>query len=218
MNNEFHTKNLRITPLSPEQLEAFSQTTHPFFEKQRLKQALDCCKNDPENSLWYTIWQITEINDDEAVIGQLQFTRLPTAGRVEVNCALAPVKDSEKLAAEALKSMAKWAFSNKKELKYVSTWLLDDDSPASKILENAGFTQTFESDGMVHYELARPRLPLLAIVMCGFVLISFIPGFLLNDYPLWVTVGIFAGILPGHLIENAVTRFRERKGATLPQK
>ena len=213
MNDQILTKNLRITAIDPAKLKIRTEEGHPFLEQQRLLQILSSCEKDPENALWHTIWQIEEQKSCGTVIGQIQFTKLPTDGRVEVNCALAPVKDSEKLAAEALKGMAKWAFASKKELKYVSTWLLDDDSPASQILENAGFTQTFESDGMVHYELARPHLSLLALVMCLTVLLCLVPGYIFSDYPLWVTVGIFAGILPGYLLENAVMRIRSRKGA-----
>ena len=212
MNNKILTKNLIITAVDPAALEKAVQEPHPFFEQQRLEQILEFFENDPKNILWYTPWQISKKESDE-VLGQLQFSTLPTGGSVEINCAIAPIKDSEKLAAEALKGMAKWAFSNDKELNSVSTWLTDDASPAAQILENAGFIETFESDGMVHFELERPRISLLAVTMCLVILLSLIPGYIFNDYPLWVTIGIFAGIFPGQFFESTYLRIKRQKAA-----
>lgn len=212
MNDKILTKNLIITPIALCDLEKETSAFHPFFEQKRLEQIVEFCKNDPENMLWHTLWQISKKGSEEPV-GQLQFTKLPAGGRVEINCAFAPVKDSEKLAVEALKGMAKWAFSQNKELTYVSTWLMDDDSPAAQILENVGFIETFESDGMVHFELERPRVSLLALTMCASILLSLLPGYLFNDFPLWITIGIFAGIFPGQLLENVVLRAKRKKAS-----
>jgi hypothetical protein len=90
---------------------------------------------------------------------------------------------------------------------------MDDDSPAAQILENVGFIETFESDGMVHFELERPRVSLLALTMCASILLSLLPGYLFNDFPLWITIGIFVGIFPGQLLENVVLRAKRKKAS-----
>lgn len=213
MNEKIFTKNLILTPLGLKELQDACKNPLPYFEQQRMEQMIESIKKDPQNALWNTLWQISKKSSNES-IGQLQFTKLPSDGRVEVNCALVPLKESDKLAAEALKGIAKWAFSQNKELNFVSTWLLDDDSPAAQILENAGFIETFESDGMVHFELERPHLSILAITMYLFILLSLIPGYFFGNFALWVTVGIFAGIFPGQFLENKVTQIRRKKAST----
>ncbi len=210
MTCEITTKRLILRAADPEMLRTLAEG-HPIeTEKARLLAQYAKCIAEPEKAPWHTVWQIFRKKDGKEE-GFAQFHSLPEKGRVEVNCALNSCADSEKIAAEALKSMAKWAFANQKDLYFVSTWLADDDSPASQVLENAGFGQTFEADGMVHYEMSRPRISLLALTMCLFTALSFIPGYLFDSYPLFVTLGIVAGIFPGHLLETKVEQFRIKR-------
>ena len=210
MTNELFSKNLILRPADPAILLDLAEAEHDPTEKARLNAIYNNCLAHPENANWYTIWKIFKRKTGEEV-GMLQFCGLPQNGRVEVNCALSPVKDSEKIAAESLKRIAKWAFSQSKDLIFVSTWLDDDDSPAAQILENAGFGQTFEADGMVHYEMERPRISLLVVSMCFFTLLSFILGAIFGSYPLFVTIAIIFGIFPGHFLESKIEKLRAKK-------
>ncbi len=207
MTDELFTRNLILRPTSAEQLKELMAEQQDPQEIAHLERIYRICTTNPQDAHWHTLWRIFNKKSREEV-GMVQFCGLPQNGRVEVNCALSPVKDSDKLAVQALKRMAKWAFSKQRDLYFVSTWLADDDSPAAQILENAGFGQTFEADGMVHYEMARPRVSLLMLTMLLFTVLSFIPGYLFDSYPLFVTIGIVAGIFPGHYLENKVEQFR----------
>lgn len=210
MTDELYTRTLILRPASPEELKEMMTEQQDPREIAHLERIYQICAAHPQDAHWHTLWKIFKKKSGEEV-GMVQFCGLPKNGRVEVNCALSPVKDSDKLAVQALKRMAKWAFSRQKDLYFVSTWLADDDSPAAQILENAGFGQTFEADGMVHYEMARPRVSLLMLTMLLFTVLSFIPGYFLDSYPLFVTIGIVAGIFPGHILETKVERFRAKR-------
>ena len=216
MKNEIYTKHLCLVPLEEEALSKLAQAQSNRYEKERLELSLRACREHPEQAGWYTVWQILQ-KQSQKEVGWIQFCGTPQNGRVEVNCALIPTKENEKMADEAMKRIAKWAFANQKDLYYVSTWLADDNSLAAQVLENAGFTESFASDGMVHYEKERPRVHMLALCMCFFTVLSFIPGFLFDNYPLWVTIGIAAGILPGTLLENLMQRI-SKKRSQIPDK
>mgnify|MGYP006871902455 FL=1 len=69
----------------------------------------------------------------------------------------------------------------------------------------------FEADGFVRYEKSRQHLPLLALFMFVFTLAGFLIGYLSENFPLWISIGILAGILPGAFADKLLHKYREKK-------
>ena len=210
MSIELYTKHLCLHAMDEGELTELISKQTADSEKKRLTLCLELLQREPENGGWYTVWSILEKKSKKSV-GWLQLNGRPKNGRAEVSCAMIPAKENEKMAAQAMQRITKWAFFNDKRLYSVSTWLSDDNARATEILESAGFIQSFEADGIVHYEKKRPHVPFLALCMMLFTAVSFLPGFLFGNYALWVTIGIVAGVFPGALLESLAYRLREKR-------
>ena len=122
MTDELYTRTLILRPASPEELKEMMTEQQDPREIAHLERIYQICAAHPQDAHWHTLWKIFKKKNGEEV-GMVQFCGLPKNGRVEVNCALSPVKDSDKLAVQALKRMAKWAFSSGISLSPASTFL-----------------------------------------------------------------------------------------------
>ena len=143
-------------------------------------------------------------------IGAVQSFSADSAQKAEISLRMYAAKNGEKLAGEALKGAARWLFAAHKDLLVLETWL-NPDLAAIRILEKAGFERVFEKDGVVRYERHRPHFPFLVIFMIAFAALGVLFGYLFDNYPLCVAVGIAAGILPGALLERFARKKREKK-------
>ena len=131
-------------------------------------------------------------------------------GVAEIDMQFYAQKDGEKIAAEALKGASRWFFRRKRSLLTLETWA-NPDMTAIRILEKAGFERVFESKGAVRYEKQRAHFPFLAVCMTLFTCAGILVGFLVDNYPLCVAIGIAAGILPGAVAQSIARKRRERK-------
>lgn len=141
------------------------------------------------------------------LVGFIQFNKASCDSRIEINLTVIRPDNSEKLAAEALKAAAKWAFFAYRGLLVVETWL-NPDLSSIRVLERASYTRVFETDGMIRYEKHRPHFPVLATLMLLFTAAGMAVGAITGSYPLFVMIGTVAGILPGALLENLLRRRR----------
>ncbi|MBQ9467965.1 MAG: GNAT family N-acetyltransferase [Clostridia bacterium] len=138
-------------------------------------------------------------------IGTVRCADADSAGTVEIDLTVYVQKDGERVAAEALKGASRLIFRRQKNAKKIETWL-DPSLPAIRALEKAGFERVFEKDGVVRYEKRRPDFPALAVFMILFTLWGTVLGGLMNDYPLWISIGVAAGILPGAAVERMLKK------------
>ena len=149
-------------------------------------------------------------NKTGRAVGAVQSFSTSHAQKAEISLRMYAAENGEKIAEEALKGAARWLFAAHRDLLMLETWL-NPDLAAIRILEKAGFERVFEKDGVVRYERRRPHFPFLVAFMAAFAALGILFGFLFDNYPLCVAVGIAAGILPGALVERFAQKKREKK-------
>ncbi len=215
--NRIHTFQLSIVPRTLEELEKEARITSDPIKKAQTEHAIAACKTGENSRLPHALWFIY-LRKKKEPLGFAQFCDAPADRETEINLTLYHPENQERYAAQALKGLWKWAFSQDRSLDRVTTWLTRDLS-AVRILERAGFERVFESKGLVRYEKHRPCISFLALFMAIGTLVGMLVGYLTKNDPICTALGICAGILPGSLIDSAV-RKRRRKGPknSTPQK
>ena len=158
---------------------------------------------------FFSLWEMTG-KKDGSHLGYIQFSSAPDNKNVEVDLSLCDFDQNERVAALALRRTAHWFFRKHRGEYFLETWL-SPNLTAIRLLEKAGFERVFEADGFVRYEKSRQHLPLLALFMCVFTLAGFLLGYLSENFPLWISIGILAGILPGAFADKLLHKYREKK-------
>lgn len=183
--------------------------SNPKPEQRYHYERLQKIFKDHEEDFFFSLWEMTG-KKDGVHLGYIQFSSAPDNKNVEVDLSLCDFDQNERVAALALRRTAHWFFRKHRGEYFLETWL-SPQLPAIRLLEKAGFERVFEADGFVRYEKSRQYLPLLAIFMFTFTLTGFLIGYFSKNFPLWISIGILAGILPGAFAEKLLHKHREKK-------
>lgn len=201
------TRHLSMVPMSAEKLQKQAKDTSDPLKRAQIEHTLSDYKSGLCPRLRHTFW-IISLKKEKEPLGFVQFGNAPADRNIEINLTLYHPEKQERYASEALKGAVKWAFSEDKSLKRVTTWL-NRDLTAVRILEKAGFERVFESGGLVRYEKHRQSISFLALFMFFGTLSGMSLGYFTGNYPVCTALGICAGILPGSLIDAAMRKHRK---------
>jgi len=106
--------------------------------KQAYSEMLDGCKQNPNQRIWYAIWNM-QLNDGSATnVGDLSFKGLDANGIVEIGYGIKKAYEGMGYMTEAVTAMARWA-SKQMGVKYVEAETDPDNRASQRVLEKAGF-------------------------------------------------------------------------------
>ncbi|UYQ92655.1 GNAT family N-acetyltransferase [Chitinophaga horti] len=112
----------------------------------------------PDKYEWYTNWEIVFKAENKS-IGGIGVGYPNEDGVSETGFMLDASYQGRGLALEALKAMLGWAFRNG-ELKTILARTYTHNEACRKLVQNAGFVQVKEEEGLLHYHKCRRPLVL----------------------------------------------------------
>ncbi len=106
--------------------------------KQAYSEMLVGCKQNPEERIWYAVWNIQKNVEAGRSVGDLSFKGLNSNGMVEIGYGIKKEYEGQGYMTEAVTAMAKWA-SEQIGVKYVEAETDPDNKASQRVLEKSGF-------------------------------------------------------------------------------
>ena len=220
---ELKTKRLRIVPLNTEQMAVLCEgqdelnaslglTQNNVAEDDHLKAAFhemyqQCCEH-PKDYLWYTNWQII-LKDENKSIGSIGFRGMANdKHEVEVGYGIDEKYRNQGYAAEALKVICEWAFSQ--NVYYIQAQTETDNEPSKKVLGKCGFKQVGDGDEGLLFELEKPASAWMSIYMCLGMSVGLSIGLSLNSMAIGMCIGLAVGVALGAALDADDKKTRKR--------
>ncbi len=136
--NVVKTERLIIYPLSDSEMENLIVINLDMGMKKAYSEMLDGCKQNPEQRIWYAVWNM-QLNDKTSrSVGDLCFKGLNSNGLVEIGFGIKKEYEGQGYMTEAVTAMARWA-SEQIGVKHVEAETDPDNKASQRILEKAGF-------------------------------------------------------------------------------
>lgn len=136
--NVVKTERLNIYPLSDGEMEKLIAEEVNADMKQAYSEMLNGCKQNPEQRIWYAVWNL-QLNDETGRnVGDLSFKGLDSNGIVEIGYGIKKEYEDMGYMTEAVTAMARWA-SEQIDVKYVEAETDPDNKASQRVLEKAGF-------------------------------------------------------------------------------
>jgi len=220
---ELKTKRLRVIPLHIEQMALLcegrdkmqaalglvsdndAEDEHAKADYQEMYQQ---CREHPEDYFWYTNWQIV-LKDENKAIGSMHFHGPANARHeVEVAYGISGRYQKQDCAAEALKAIGEWAFSQ--NVYYLQTKTDPDNEHSKGTLGKCGFKQIGTGDKGLLFELEKPASAWMSIYMCLGMSIGMCFGLPLNNMAVGMCMGLAAGVALGAGLDADDRKKRKR--------
>lgn len=136
--NVVKTERLNIYPLSDSEMENLIAIELDLGMKKAYSEMLEGCRQNPEQRIWYAIWNM-QLNDGIGrSVGDLCFKGLNSNGMVEIGYGIKKEYEGQGYMTEAVIAMARWA-SEQSGVKYVEAETAPDNKASQRVLEKAGF-------------------------------------------------------------------------------
>ena len=137
------TQRLKIYPASKKQMENFIASQTDDELKSAYSEMLENCLKYPNEWEWYALWLI-ELRHNGTNIGGLCFKGVNSDGSVEIGYGISEEYQSKGYAAEAVKAVCSWAFTNP-EVTSVEAEADENNEASKRVLEKCGFTLSEKS-------------------------------------------------------------------------
>ncbi len=138
---KIQTNRLYLYPISDEEMgKMVSKEDNSELRKAYLEMLEDCI-NEPENRIWYAVWNIELKEEPGIVVGNLGFKGLNTNGMVEIGYGLYKDYYGNGYMTEAVKSISEWALTQE-HIRRVEAETTPDNIASQKVLLRAGFVPT----------------------------------------------------------------------------
>lgn len=162
---DLKTNRLQIVPLTAEQLDLLlKQPQEDEHMAAALSEMYRGCAENPKDWFWYTCWQIY-LRSDETRIGSLCFKGSPMNGAVEIGYGIDEKHRNQGYAAEAVRAIADWAFTNP-DVYFVLAETANDNFASIRVLEKTGFTDFGEGPEGPRRIKERPQASLVSAFLC----------------------------------------------------
>lgn len=132
------TERLIIYPLSDNEMESLINAELNKGLKNAYIVMLNGCKQNPENRIWYAVWNMQLNNETGRSVGDLCFKGLTPNGVVELGYGIKTEYEGQGYMTEAVMAMARWA-SEQNGVKNVEAEIEPDNIASQRVLEKAGF-------------------------------------------------------------------------------
>lgn len=137
-SNIVKTERLIIYPLSDSEMENLIVMELDTDMKKAYSEMLDGCKQNPEQRIWYAVWNMLLNDDTGRSVGDLSFKGLNSNGMVEIGYGIKKEYEGQGYMTETVTAMARWA-SEQIGVKYVEAETDPDNKASRRVLEKAGF-------------------------------------------------------------------------------
>lgn len=220
---ELKTKRLRIIPLNTQQMAQLCEGQDqleavlglaPSGAKpdEHLKAAYQAmyqmCIDHPNEYQWYTNWTIILI-DENRLIGGIGFRGTANEKHeVEVGYNIYEAYQNRGYAAEALKKLCEWAFSQ--NVYYIKAETEPDNEPSKKVLMKCGFRLARETEEGFLFELEKPASSWMSIYMCLGMAVGLSIGLSLNSMAIGMCLGLAFGVALGAALDADDKKKRKR--------
>lgn len=136
--NIVKTEHLNIYPLSNSEIGNLIVAELDLDMKLAYSEMLDGCKQNPEQRIWYAIWNM-QLNDETGrSVGDLCFKGLDFKGMVEIGYGIKKEYEGLGYMTEAVTAMARWA-SEQIGVNDVEAEIDPENKASQRVLEKAGF-------------------------------------------------------------------------------
>jgi ribosomal-protein-alanine N-acetyltransferase len=136
--NVVKTERLIIYPLSDSEMENLIDIELDMEMKKAYSEMLDGFRQNPEQRIWYAVWNM-QLNDETGrSVGDLCFKGLNANGMVEIGYGIKKEYEGQGYMTEAVTAMARWA-SEQIGVKYVEAEADPENKASQRVLEKAGF-------------------------------------------------------------------------------
>lgn len=133
------TKRMTLYPLTNEQMQDKIDAEPDEGMKIAFNEMLTGCKENPEQRIWYAIWNMQLNANEKIVVGDLSFKGLHD-GMVEIGYGMKKEYEGQGYMTEAVTAMAEWA-SNQPGVTRVEAETDPDNIASKKVLQKAGFRE-----------------------------------------------------------------------------
>lgn len=223
MAMELKTKRLRIVPLNIQQMvllcegqdklnAALGLAPNDAAQDDHLKAAFremyrQCCEH-PKEYLWNTNWQIV-LKDENKSIGSIGFRGTANEKHeAEVGYGIDREYRNQGYAAEALKAICEWAFSQ--NVYYIQAQTEPDNEPSKKVLGKCGFAQVGDGDEGLLFELEKPATSWISVYMCLGMSVGLVIGLSFNNMATGMCIGLSVGVALGAGLDAEDKKKRKR--------
>lgn len=153
-------------------------------------------KND---EVWDIVWEVSK-KDSATPLFKIRFDGKPNELREVVMTADEALWGNE-YAAEALKQMCEWAFSND-SCYYIQAHINPDIQQQHELLSGAGFV-LFGEENPDTYELEKPASAYISIFMCLGLSMGMCLGLSFDNMAIGMCIGIAIGAAVGAALDHA---------------
>lgn len=135
------SERLLLYPVSDEEMRKIIAAEKEPEMKQAYSEMLQGCLQEPENRVWYTVWNIELKEKPGVVIGDFCFKGLSPDGMVELGYGLRDGFCGFGYMTETVKTVTAWALSQNGVAR-VEAETVPDNLASQNVLARAGYTPT----------------------------------------------------------------------------
>ena len=134
------TERLYLYPISNDEIRSLIEKEADTEMKQAYTEMLTGCLMEPDNRIWYAVWNMELKNEPGTVIGDFCFKGLGKNGVVEIGYGLKEEYRHHGYMVEAVRKITKWALSQE-QVRSVEAETEPSNVASQKVLKKAGFVK-----------------------------------------------------------------------------
>ncbi len=134
------TERLYLHPISNDEMHSLIEKEADAEMKQAYTEMLEGCLMEPDNRIWYAVWNMELKNAPETIVGDFCFKGLGKDGVVEIGYGLREEFMHQGYMVETVKVITEWALS-RKGVYFVEAETDPENVASQNVLSRAGFVK-----------------------------------------------------------------------------
>ena len=134
------TERLYLHPISNDEMHSLIEKEADAEMKQAYTEMLEGCLMEPDNRIWYAVWNMELKNAPETIVGDFCFKGLGKDGVVEIGYGLREEFRHQGYMVETVKVITEWALS-RKGVYFVEAETDPENVASQNVLSRAGFVK-----------------------------------------------------------------------------
>lgn len=134
------TERLYLHPISNDEMHSLIEKEADAEMKQAYTEMLEGCLMEPDNRIWYAVWNMELKNAPETIVGDFCFKGLGKDGIVEIGYGLREEFMHQGYMVETVKVITEWALS-RKGVYFVEAETDPENVASQNVLSRAGFVK-----------------------------------------------------------------------------
>ena len=134
------TERLYLHPISNDEMHSLIEKEADAEMNQAYTEMLEGCLMEPDNRIWYAVWNMELKNAPETIVGDFCFKGLGKDGVVEIGYGLREEFMHQGYMVETVKVITEWALS-RKGVYFVEAETDPENVASQNVLSRAGFVK-----------------------------------------------------------------------------